>query len=40
MDQYILEKEILDADDPDKEVLAKDLVSRLANRFRGEVQDE
>ena len=40
VDQYILEKEILDADDPDKEVLAKDLVSRLVNRFRGEVQDE
>ena len=40
VDQYILEKEILDADDPNKEVLAKDLVSRLVNRFRGEVQDE
>ena len=38
VDQYILEKEILDADDPKKEVLAKDLVSRLVNRFRGEVQ--
>ena len=40
VDQYILEKEILDADDLNKEVLARDLVSRLVNRFRGEVQDE
>ena len=40
VDQYILEKEILDADDPNKEVLANDLVSRLVNRFRGEVQNE
>ena len=31
MDQYILEKEILDADDPNKEALTKDLVSRLVN---------
>ena len=40
VDQYILEKEILDADDPNKEVLASDLVSRLVNRFRGEIQNE
>ena len=41
VDQYILEKEILDADHPNKEVLAKDLVSRLVNRFCGnKVQDE
>ena len=35
LEKYILEKEILDADDPNKEVLASDLVSRLVNRFRG-----
>ena len=41
VDQYILEKEILDADHPNKEVLANDLVSRLVNRFCGnKVQDE
>ena len=32
-DQYILEKDILPQDDPDK-------VSKQVNRFRGEVQDE
>ena len=39
-DQYILEKDILPQDDPDKEVLASELLERLVLRFRGEIQDE
>ena len=39
-DQYILEKDILPQDDPDKEVLANELLERLVIRFRGEIQDE
>ena len=38
--QYILEKDILPQDDPDKEVLAIELLERLVKRFRGEIQGE
>ena len=34
-DHYILEKDILPQDDPDKEVLASKLLEMLVNRFRG-----
>ena len=40
VDQYILEKEILPANDPNKEPLAKELLQRLIARFRGEIIDE
>ncbi len=39
-DQYILEKEILANNHPDKEILASELLERLVFRFRGEIQDE
>jgi hypothetical protein len=39
-DQYVLEKEILPANDANKESLASELTSRLVNRFRGELEDE
>ena len=38
--QYILEKDILPKDDPDKEVQASKQLKRFVNRYRGEVQDE
>ena len=40
VEQYMVEKEILLAGDPNKEVLASELVERLMGRFRGEIQDE
>ena len=40
VEQYILEKDILPAADPEKEVLAGELLTRLIIRFRGEIQDE
>ena len=39
-DQYILEKELLPNNDPNNEILAKELLERLVLRFRGEIQDE
>jgi hypothetical protein len=39
-DQYMLEKEILPVNDPNKETLASELLTRLINRFRGEIEDE
>ena len=39
-DQYILEKELLPNNDPNKEILAKELLERLILRFRGEIQEE
>ena len=36
----MVEKEILLAGDPNKEVLASKLVGRLMGRFRGEIPDE
>ena len=40
VDQYLLEKEILPANHADKETLASELLTRLINRFRGEIEDE
>jgi hypothetical protein len=40
VDQYVLEKEILPANDTNKESLASELTTRLVNRFRGELEDE
>ena len=40
VEQYMVEKEILLAGDPNKEILASELVERLMGRFRGEIQDE
>ena len=40
MEQYIKENEILSANNPNKEVLASELIERLIVRFRGEIQDE
>jgi hypothetical protein len=40
VDQYVLEKEILPANDANKESLASELTTRLVNRFRGELEDE
>ena len=40
VEQYIGEKEILPAKDPNKEIWAKELMARLIVRFRGEIQDE
>ena len=39
-DQYMLEKEILPANDANKETLASELLARLIIRFRGELEDE
>ena len=36
----MVEKEILLAGDPNKKVLASELVERLMGRFHGEIQDE
>ena len=38
--KYILEKDILPQNDRDKEVLASELLERLINRFRGDIQNE
>ena len=40
VDQYILEKEILLAGDPNKDVLASELLQRLFLRFRAAIQYE
>ena len=40
VDQYILEKEILPAGDPNKDVLASELLQRLILRIRGAIQYE
>ena len=40
MEQYIREKEILPANNSNKEVLASELIERLVVRFRGGIQDE
>lgn len=40
VDKYILENEVLPADDPNQEVIVRDLVRRVMNRYRGEIQDE
>ena len=40
VEQYIREKEILPANNPNKEVSASKLIERLIVRFRGEIQDE
>ena len=40
VEQYIREKEILPANNPNKEVLASELIYRLMVRFRVEIQDE
>ena len=40
VEQYMVEKEILLARDPNKEDLASELVERLIGRFRGEIRDE
>ena len=40
IDQYILEKEILPAGDPNKDVLASEVLQRLILRFRGAIQYE
>ena len=40
VEQHIRDKEILPANDPNKEVLASELIERLIVRFRGEIQDE
>ena len=37
VEQYIREKEILPAKDPNNEVLAKELMNRLIVRFRREI---
>ena len=39
-DQYILEKDILPQDDPDREVLASKLLEMLIIMYRVEIQDE
>jgi hypothetical protein len=39
-DQYMLEKEILPANHANKETMASELLTRLINRFRGELEDE
>eukprot|EP00602_Paraphysomonas_sp_CaronLab_P006064 CAMPEP_0185018740 /NCGR_PEP_ID=MMETSP1103-20130426/1413_1 /TAXON_ID=36769 /ORGANISM="Paraphysomonas bandaiensis, Strain Caron Lab Isolate" /LENGTH=260 /DNA_ID=CAMNT_0027548693 /DNA_START=77 /DNA_END=855 /DNA_ORIENTATION=- len=40
VDQYFREKDMLPPDDPDKEMLASELVNKLVIRFRGETQYE
>ena len=40
VEQYNREKEVLPANNPNKEVLAKELIERLIVRFRGKIQDE
>ena len=40
VEQYMEEKEILLAGDPNKEGLASEIVERLMGRFRGKIQDE
>ena len=39
-DQYLLVKEILPANHAAKETLASELLTRLIDRFRGEIEDE